>query len=230
MSFKIQLLVYSISHTKGFVRQGGSGVKNTFSSSSKAEDMTVLDEIVITVSGQSKEERIKDKKVNSVLSDWGFENTKNEWRAQGIWDDNISYNNWGHAVGSQLGLVMPSARFNGLFSLFSKTKAGFTVNPSKFDYFFGRVTTGHADNIRRSADNLRDLTKLGINNQNELMKVFNKAFESGAILSTKTNQYGTTITRGVQIGGKGAINVGFFYEGGKMGVTPSVSTIIPKIY
>ncbi len=214
----------------GFFSRMWSGVKNTFSSSSKAEDMTVLDEIVITVSGQNKEERIKDKKVNSLLSDWRFENTKNEWRAQGIWDDNLSYNNWGHAVGSQLGLVMPSARFNGLFSLFSKAEAGFTVNPSKFDYFFGRVTTGHADNIRRSADNLRDLTKLGINNQNELMKVFNKAFESGAILSTKTNHYGTTITRGVQIGGKGAINVGFFYEGGKMGVTPSVSTIIPKIY
>lgn len=62
------------------------------------------------------------------------------------------------------------------------------------------------------------------------MKVFNQAFECGTVISTKTTQYGTTVTRSIQIGDKGAINVGFFYQGGNMSATPSVSTIIPKIF
>lgn len=50
------------------------------------------------------------------------------------------------------------------------------------------------------------------------------------IISTKSSSYGTTVTRGVTIGDKGALNVGFFYKGGNMNSTPTVSTIIPKIY
>ena len=44
------------------------------------------------------------------------------YRDMGIWDDNKEYDNWAHAVGSQLTLVMPSARFAGFFNAFSKSK------------------------------------------------------------------------------------------------------------
>lgn len=106
----------------------------------------------------------------------------------------------------------------------------FLVNPTKFDYFFGRVISGDAHNVARSAQNLKDLTSLGITNESQLMKVFGQAIESGTVLSTKTNQFGTTVTRSINIGDKGAVNVGFFYKGGNMNSTPSISTIIPKIF
>lgn len=109
-------------------------------------------------------------------------------------------------------------------------KEVFSVNPSKFDYFFGRVVSGSEHNIARSAQNLKDLTTLGIKNENQLMKIFEQALESGTVVSTKTSQYGTTVMRSVNIGNQGSINVGFFYQGGNMSVTPSVSTIIPKIW
>jgi hypothetical protein len=110
------------------------------------------------------------------------------------------------------------------------TKGGFSVNPSKFDYFFGRVVSGSEHNIARSAQNLKDLTTLGIKSESQLMNVFGQALESGTVISTKTSQYGTTVMRSVNIGNQGSINVGFFYQGGNMSVTPSVSTIIPKIF
>jgi hypothetical protein len=106
----------------------------------------------------------------------------------------------------------------------------FLVKPSKFDYFFGRVVSGPEHNIARSAQNLKDLTTLGIINESDLMNIFAQAFESGTVISTKTTQYGTTVMRSVNIGNQGSINVGFFYQGGDMSVTPSVSTIIPKIF
>src|SRR5690554_3741830 len=46
------------------------------------------------------------------------------YRDMGIWDDNKEYDNWAHAVGSQLTLVMPSARFAGFFNAFTKTPKG----------------------------------------------------------------------------------------------------------
>lgn len=95
---------------------------------------------------------------------------------------------------------------------------------------FGRVVTGAEHNITRSAQNLADLTKLGIKNENQLLGVFNEAIESGSIVTTKTNAFGVTVVRDVTIGNTGSINVGFFYEGGVMTSTPSVSTIIPKIF
>lgn len=106
----------------------------------------------------------------------------------------------------------------------------FTVNPNKFDYFFGRVVTGSEHNIARSAQNLKDLTTLGIDTEAKLMSVFDQAAKSGTIISTKTSQYGTTIMRNVNIGNKGSIGVGFFYEGGNTSVIPSISTIIPKLF
>ena len=62
------------------------------------------------------------------------------------------------------------------------------------------------------------------------MKVFGQALENGTVISTNTSQYGTTVMRSVNIGKKGSINVGFFYQGANMTATPSVSTIIPKIF
>lgn len=108
--------------------------------------------------------------------------------------------------------------------------AGFSVNPSKFDYFFGRVVSGPEHNIDRSAQNLKDLTTLGITNESQLMNIFGQAIRSGTVISTKTSQYGTTVMRSVNIGNQGSINVGFFYQGGNMSAAPSVSTIIPKIF
>jgi RHS repeat-associated protein len=109
-------------------------------------------------------------------------------------------------------------------------RPGFTVNPSKFDYFFGRVVAGNEHNIARSAQNFKDLTTLGIKSEDQLMNVFNQALENGTVTSTKTSQYGTTIMKSVNIGKQGSIDVAFFYEGGNISGTPSVTTIIPKIF
>lgn len=98
---------------------------------------------------------------------------------------------------------------------------GYIVNQSKFDYFFGRVTTGNVDNIRRSAQNLKDLTTLGIKNESQLIKVFDQAIEKGSTISIKTSEYGTNVMKSVNVGNKGSINVGFFYKGGDMSSTPN---------
>ncbi|MBB5648930.1 hypothetical protein HDE70_005276 [Pedobacter cryoconitis] len=109
-------------------------------------------------------------------------------------------------------------------------RAGFSVNSSKFDYFFGKVVAGNPKNIARSAQNLKDLTKMGITNESQLTNVFKQAFSNGKIISTKTTEYGTTIMKSVNVGNNGSVGVGFFYKGGNMSVTPSVSTIIPKTW
>lgn len=62
------------------------------------------------------------------------------------------------------------------------------------------------------------------------MNVFGQALENRTVISTKTSQYGTTVMRSVNIGNQGSINIGFFYQGSNMSATPSVSTIIPKIF
>ncbi len=106
----------------------------------------------------------------------------------------------------------------------------FLVNSNKFNYFFGRVVTGNAHNIARSAQNLKDLTTLGIKTETQLMKVFGKAFTNGKTVSTMTNNFGTTVVKSIKIGKKGQVNVSFFYKGGNMSSAPSVTTIIPKIF
>ena len=109
-------------------------------------------------------------------------------------------------------------------------RRAFDVAPGKFNYFFGRVITGAEHNIQRSAQNLKDLTRMGITTNEQLMDVFNKALKNGTVISTKTSEFGTTIMRSVNVGNKGSIGVGFFYQGGNMGVIPSISTIIPKTW
>ncbi|WP_326981988.1 hypothetical protein VUJ46_17415 [Chryseobacterium sp. MYb264] len=125
-------------------------------------------------------------------------------------------------------LKNPKGTWQALKSVFSSEK-GFTVNPTKFDYFFGKVTSGSEHNITRSAQNLKDLTTLGVKTEAQLTKVFSNALESGIVMSTKTSQYGTTVTKSINVGNNGALNVSFFYKGGNMSSTPSVTTIIPKI-
>ena len=106
----------------------------------------------------------------------------------------------------------------------------FVVNSNKFDYFFGRVVSGSTHNVMRSAQNLKDLTTLGIQTESQLMKVFAKAFANGTQIGSKTNKYGTTVLKSINIGSKGKIDVSFFYSGGNMSSAPSVTTIIPKIF
>ena len=107
---------------------------------------------------------------------------------------------------------------------------GFTIDPKKFNYFFGRVTSGNAHNIQRSAQNAKDLSTLGITSERQLMGVFRDAFKNGSVVSTKTNSYGVSVSRSVAVGDQGALNVSFFYAGGNMSATPSITTLIPKIY
>jgi hypothetical protein len=107
---------------------------------------------------------------------------------------------------------------------------GYTLNPTKFDYFFGRVTTGNSHNILRSAQNLKDLTKMGITNESQLVSVFDEAFTDGVVLSIKSTQYGTTVVKSIKVGNNGSVDVGFFYAGGDMSAVPSISSIIPKTW
>jgi RHS repeat-associated protein len=106
----------------------------------------------------------------------------------------------------------------------------FTVNPKKFDYFFGKVTTGAEHNIQRSAQNLKDLTTLGIDSEASLMNVFDDAFSNGTIISTKITDFGTNIKKAINIGDLGSIDVSFFYEASDFTKLPSITTIIPKIF
>jgi len=117
-----------------------------------------------------------------------------------------------------------------LVRIIGKEALQFTVNSSKFDYFFGRVLTGEAHNIARSVQNVSDLSKMGITTESQLTEVFAQALNDGRILATKTNSYGTTVTRCVNVGNNGSISVGFFYPGSNMSSIPTVTTIIPKTW
>ena len=107
----------------------------------------------------------------------------------------------------------------------------FTIDPKKYDYFFGRVTTGKLRNIERSAQNLKDLTTLGIKNEKQLLNVFDKAFESGTLNPPiPPTEYGVSVVKTINIGTKGSVDVSYFYAGGNMNATPTISSIIPKIF
>ena len=112
----------------------------------------------------------------------------------------------------------------------TKAKAKFTVNSKKFDYFFGKVKTGNIHNIERSAQNLKDLTTLGIKTEKQLMKVFKAASSKGTVVKTLVNNFGTTVVKSINVAEKGLIEVSFFYEKSVMSSIPSVTTIIPKIF
>ena len=137
--------------------------------------------------------------------------------------------------GLSLGALPELKMIGGIWKVVSSGKDAtkgvqFIVNPSKFDYFFGRVVAGNAHNVMRSAQNLKDLKILGIETEEQLMKVFAKAFVSGAELGVRSNNYGTTVIKSINIGSKGKIEVSFFYSGNNFSSVPKVTTIIPKIF
>jgi hypothetical protein len=111
---------------------------------------------------------------------------------------------------------------------------GFTIKQSKFDYFFGRVTSS-PNNKARSIQNLEDLKKLGIDEaadgQSILMQIFEYGLNAQEI-KRKVNEYGITIIKEVEVAGgevKGVIQIGYFYPIGNLSTIPEVTTIIPKI-
>jgi len=112
---------------------------------------------------------------------------------------------------------------------------GFTINESKFDFFFGRVTSS-PDNTRRSRDNLEGLRQLGIEEaaggRIRLMQIFQEGLNA-PIIKIKRKQYGTTILRQVEIGGgevPGAIAISYFYPNNNLNEIPEITSIIPKLY
>ncbi|WP_372472497.1 SpvB/TcaC N-terminal domain-containing protein [Capnocytophaga sp. ARDL2] len=96
----------------GWLSKIWNRVKNTFNPNSKIEDITILDEIIININKISEEERIKEKQIDKIKEEWKSEEVKNEWRRLGVWDDNVSYNNYFEALGNQLSLIMPNAGAN----------------------------------------------------------------------------------------------------------------------
>ncbi|MEA5620230.1 hypothetical protein VB711_20615 [Cronbergia sp. UHCC 0137] len=112
---------------------------------------------------------------------------------------------------------------------------GFSIKESKFDYFFGRVTS-NPSNQKRSLQNLEDLKKLGIDEarggREQLMKVFQDGLNSAEVKRI-TTEYGTIIVKKVEVASvesKGAIEISYFYPGSNLSAVPEVSSIIPKIY
>ena len=113
---------------------------------------------------------------------------------------------------------------------------GFTIKESKFDYFFGRVTS-NLQNQRRSLDNLENLKRLGIDEaaggRERLMEIFAAGLAVPQVAEPHRSRFGTTIVRRVEVSGAeevGAIEISYFYPGGDLSAIPEVSTIIVKIY
>lgn len=112
---------------------------------------------------------------------------------------------------------------------------GFTVNESKFDFFFGRVTSNQK-NARRSLDNLEGLRKLGFDEasggKERLLQIFQQGL-NGSILKEVTDDYGTTLVRKIEVRSgeiPGAIEISYLYRNSDMNSIPEVTTIIIKIY
>ncbi|BDA75764.1 hypothetical protein RIVM261_082740 [Rivularia sp. IAM M-261] len=111
---------------------------------------------------------------------------------------------------------------------------GFTIKESKFDYFFGRVTS-NPSNQARSIQNLQDLKKLGIDEATDGQKYLMQIFEFGLNapeIKRKINEYGTTIIKQAEVSSneaKGVIEIAYFYPAGNLLNIPEVTTIIPKI-
>jgi RHS repeat-associated protein len=181
--------------------------------------------------------------IREPLSGWLDNNTRNTFvldaAGQARMDDMRSqmsgYMNstvgGGIRWGAEHGLV-GSGLGTGNVGAFRKASKAleFTIAEAKFNYFFGKVTTGDLHNIQRSAQNLKDLNMLGIKSESQLIKIFSKALAEGIEMRNQSNKYGTTITKSIEIGQRGRINVAFFYEGGDLATKPRVTTLIPQIY
>lgn len=111
---------------------------------------------------------------------------------------------------------------------------GFTIKVSKFDFFFGRVSST-PENERRSRDNCYGLRQLGIEGDRgtkQLMQIFQKGLTAPQV-GGKRDRYGITIVRKVEVIGpqaRGAIEISYLYRHHDFQATPEVTTLIPKIY
>jgi len=115
--------------------------------------------------------------------------------------------------------------------------ADVTIKESKFDYFFGRVTS-NPRNAQRSLDNLESLQKLGIDEayggRERLMQIFHEGLNAHEIIEDrKISEQGLNISRKVEVSGEeqaGAIIVRYFYPDGNLSATPQVISIVALIY
>ncbi|CBN57012.1 MULTISPECIES: hypothetical protein [Kamptonema] len=114
---------------------------------------------------------------------------------------------------------------------------GFTVRASKFDFFFGRVTSD-PENTKRSLQNLKELNRLGIDEttggRDRLLQIFAEGLNAPEVIKyRKPTKHGLNITRKVEAIGTeatGAILVCYFYPGGNLDTIPQITSIIPMIY
>ena len=60
-------------------------------------------------------------------------------------------------------------------------------------------------NVQRSAQNLKELTALGISSKKQLAKIFATTLVKGTEVSRSTNRYGITINKVLNIGKRGQI-------------------------
>mgnify|MGYP003576095244 CR=1 FL=1 len=212
----------SINKTWNFFKPGGDAYKaNTYK-----QGVLFLEEVALSSSPVSDIYKPNTPKLDAMVDNLDKELLKGDSYSRTKYVSEFGTDLLSAYVGSK-GLGKMGSLAGESFSAISKGL--FTVNPSKFDYFFGRVVSGAEHNVVRSAQNLKDLTTLGIKTEKQLMGVFKDAIKKGTVASTKTNEFGTSVMRTVNVGNKGSIDVGFFYEKGNMSSTPSVTTIIPKI-
>ncbi|MCL1465288.1 hypothetical protein [Argonema galeatum] len=114
---------------------------------------------------------------------------------------------------------------------------GFTVKESKFDFFFGRVTSD-PNNTQRSFQNLRELRRLGIDEtasgRERLLQIFKEGLDAPEIAEDRrVTEYGTSITRKVEIISPevtGSILIRYFYPNSDLSLIPQVTSLVPKIY
>lgn len=113
--------------------------------------------------------------------------------------------------------------------------SGFAFRESKFDYFFGRVTSS-AKKQRRSLQNLENLRQLGIDEaadgRERLLEIFTEGLTAQET-ERNESEYRISIIRKVEVSrGEvvGAIEITYFYPNGNLTRIPEISTIIPKIY
>lgn len=112
----------------------------------------------------------------------------------------------------------------------------FTVKESKFDFFFGRVTSTPR-NKQRSLNNLNNLKKLGIEERSggakRLLKIFSQGLNALEVVeNAKITSFGVNVARKVEISRQdtaGAIIVYYFYPGGDLDAIPEVTSLIALI-
>ncbi len=135
------------------------------------------------------------------------------------------------AVGAIAGVVIQGTMLIRYAVSGSGVAFRYSMEIGKFDFIFGRVTAATSTdlhNITRSAQNLKDLTTMGIKNEGQLLKLFDQA-TNNPVVETITKSYGVTQVREAYVEGMGKILVSFFYDGGNMSLVPKIVSIIPKI-